>query len=99
MKIPLDVLSSILNFAGGVILTWDALSVRKIQVEAGSRHLQEGLAEAGLGDLLTFKGRSVRDETTFQLWASRRSRLWALIGLLVMTAGFLLDILAKTLKI
>ena len=65
MKISWDVISSILNFVGGVILTWDALSVRKIQVEAGARHLQEGLEkEAGLGDLLTYKGRSLSQETT-----------------------------------
>jgi hypothetical protein len=98
MKIPLDVLGSILNFVGGVILIWDALSVRKVLAEAGARQLQEGLEKVGLGDLLTFKGQPLSDATTFQLWSSKRSRHWAWIGLLVMTGGFLLDILAKALK-
>ena len=99
MKIPLDILGSVLNFVGGVILTWDALSVRKVLAEAGARQIQEGLQKAGLGELLTFKGQPLSDATTFQLWSSRRSRLWARVGLVVMTIGFLVDILVKVLKL
>jgi hypothetical protein len=65
MRISLDLISSVLNFAGGAFLTWDALRIeKKFQAETGIRSLQEGLAEIGAADVLTHRGKTLREGQT-----------------------------------
>ncbi len=96
MTISLDLVSSFVNFAGGACLTWDALYIKqRIQAETGIRRLQEGLAEMGEGDLLTYRGKTLSEGKTFQLWLSSRPLRLTKIGFVLMTLGFLLDFFAK----
>jgi len=96
MRIPLDLVSSIMNFLGGAFLTWDALYIKqRIQAETGIRRLQEGLEELGAGDLLTYHGKPLKEGETLQFWLASRPLRWTKIGFVLMTLGFLLDCLAK----
>lgn len=96
MSGSLEVISSIMNFAGGAFLTWDALYIKqKIQAKTGIQRLQEGLAEMGAGDLLTHRGKPLKEGQTFQLWLSSRPLRWTKIGFALMTLGFLLDLVTK----
>jgi hypothetical protein len=96
MRIPLDLVGSILNFIGGAFLTWDALTVRKkIKGESGIRDLQEALEKKGAGDLLTHDGHPLGNEQTFQVWLSLPSLVRTKIGFLLITVGFLLDLITK----
>jgi len=94
--IPLDLVGSVLNFAGGAVLTLDALRVRaRIRAEDGAQQLQELLEKSGAGQLLTDKaGRPLNSPARLKLWLSASSLRWAWLGFALMTLGFLAEFLA-----
>ncbi len=78
----------------GTVLSWDALTVKKVKAEIGARHLREIFQEVGLLDRLTDnKGTPLKDEEEVQLWHARRSLPWTRTGFILMTLGFFLEIL------
>lgn len=92
----LEIWSSILNFLGGAILSWDAFRVRRrVREESGARRFQEIMRQVGGGEVLkTKEGDPVNTEKALKLWLSERSLKYAVIGFALMTAGFLLHLLA-----
>lgn len=97
MSIPLDLVGSILSFAGGVVLTVDAFLVRyNIRVEEGALEILEGLEEKQASRVLTDeKGVPLNSEARLRLWLSRASLRRAQVGFVLMTAGFLLDLFSR----
>jgi len=97
MPPDLALYGKIASFAGGLMLSWDALTVqRRIKIEAGAHKLQDILNNAGLGDQLKDRrGQSLKSEERLQLWLARRSLPWTQLGFILMTLGFLLDLVSS----
>ena len=95
MNSALDFWGSALSFAGGVVLTWETLSVkRQIKEESGARQLLEALAKIGAPDALKdANGRPISQERALQLWFAQRSLRWGWVGFVLMTVGFLLEMI------
>ena len=92
MEIPLDLLGSVLNFAGGVVLTWDAFLKRHdVLVEEGAEALFKLLRGDETGPLLTDKDGIPLDDLRVKLRLARRSQQMAWIGFTLVTAGFLAE--------
>lgn len=96
MKSLLELLAKMVGFAGGLILTLDALSIRrKIRIEAGARLLIGTFEKSGKGDLLKDSaGQPLSDPRVFQVWLARRPLIFAIVGFALVTLGFVLDLLA-----
>jgi hypothetical protein len=96
LKLALELLGSLLTFAGGAILTWDALMVRRrILSERGIQDIQDRLEKAGAGDILTYKGRPLSEQINLQLLLAEKTLIRTRVGLGLVTAGFLFDFLGK----
>ena len=97
MSIPLDLVASILSFAGGVVLTVDALLVqREIRVEHGAKQLLEALGKRQAGNVITNEGGEPLDnEKRLRLWLALRSLRRTQAGFALMTIGFLLDLFVR----
>src|SRR5271154_337476 len=99
----LEIWSSILTFAGGTLLTVDALRVgQRIRTERGAQRLQKALKErkrrAAADQSFTLKdedGNPLKTETELSLWLAKTTLHWAWEGYLLITAGFVLDFLSK----
>jgi len=88
-----EILGSILNFAGGAVLTYEALIVKdKIYSEENVREIQESFRARGLENQVTYKGRPV---SKLQEIMAEASLYRAKLGAILMTVGFLLDIAGK----
>jgi hypothetical protein len=95
----LELWGTVLSFVGGAVLSWDVLTVKKVKTGIGARHLQKIFQEIELGDQLTDdKGQPLRDEESLELWHAKRSLTWMRAGFLLMTLGFLLQILSLLVK-
>ncbi|HYU31940.1 MAG TPA: hypothetical protein VEW48_07240 [Thermoanaerobaculia bacterium] len=97
MSIPLDLVGSLLSFAGGVVLTVDAFLVRyNIRVEQGALQLREALERRQAGDVITSEaGDPLGSEKRLRLWLALRSLRRTQAGFALMTAGFLLDLFVR----
>lgn len=93
----LELGSSILTFAGGLLLTLEALFVRqRTHEESGARRLLAAMGRIGAPDLLKDRrGRPLSEERALQLWFAERSFRWAWLGFSLMSVGFLLEIAAR----
>lgn len=87
----LELGGKVLSFAGGALLTFDMLRVRQgIEAESGGK----ALLKAGAGKALRARdGTAVQNEAALRLLLSRSSTTRAWIGFLLMTCGFLLEII------
>lgn len=95
----LELWGAVLSFAGGAALSWEALTVKKVKAGIGARHLQRIFQEIGLQDQLTDdKGKPLGGEEELQLWHTRRSLGWTRAGFILMTLGFLLQVLSFCIK-
>jgi hypothetical protein len=95
-KTSCDIAGAIFMFAGGALLTWDALTTRKrTKRDRGAEVLNEILE--GDNPLKDLSGRPLEDHRNLDRWLSRGplKRTW--IGFLLTTLGFLLDLVAKLL--
>lgn len=97
MSIPLDLVASILSFAGGVVLTVDALLVqREIRVEHGAQQLLEALDKRQASNALTNEaGEPLDNVKRLRLWLALRSLRRTQAGFALMTIGFLLDLVVR----
>jgi hypothetical protein len=93
----LGLLGSILTFSGGGILSLDALRApRRIREMSGANQFLRILKAFGRGQSLNDKeGNTLDSSDALALWFAARSRWWARAGFLLMTAGFLCDILER----
>jgi hypothetical protein len=92
----LDVLGGVLMFVGGLVLTVDALTVRRrARRDRGATILNEILQ--GDNPVKDLEGRSLQDRTNLELWLSRAPLRRTWIGFLLTTLGFLLDLAGKLL--
>jgi hypothetical protein len=81
-----------LNFAGGVILTFDALTIRaRTRASGGAKRLRDILQKRGRADVLTGGGKTLDSDTAIELWLAVRSLEWTRVGFALMTAGFLVE--------
>jgi len=95
----LEFWGAVLNFLGGAILSWDILTTKRIKTRIGAQHLQKIFQQVGLGDKLTDdEGKPLTDEDQLLLWHASRSLGWARAGFIMMTLGFLLEILSLWIK-
>ena len=94
---PLGILGSTLSFAGGAVLTLDALTIRKrIRAASGTAKLQQVLAKMGRPDVLKDPlGKPLDSKVSIDLWLAARSLEWTRAGLAMMTLGFLLDLASR----
>lgn len=94
MAISLELFGKILSFLGGILLTLEALTVKKqIQVRAGAHAFQRDLESAGLGDrLVDSKGRPLRDEQILEIQLTKPFVILTRVGIALVTTGFLLEI-------
>lgn len=93
----LELASSVLSFAGGVVLTAESLWVRRrAREESGAGLLLAALGRAGAsGVLKDSRGRPLSQERALHLWFAERSYRWAWVGFALMAAGFLLELLDR----
>ncbi len=84
--IRLDALASFLSFLGGCVLTADALRARiRARIKVGEsfwKSLPRNQGKPDAGD--------------YDYWAANLSFWFALLGLALISAGFLIDFLIKT---
>lgn len=93
----LELWGSILNFAGGALLSYDPLyAKRRVFAESGARLFLRAARKLKVKNLKTADGLPVDSEENLQIAAAERSETLARYGFLVMTLGFLLDLLGKS---
>jgi len=92
----LEVLGSFLNFAGGAVLSLDAIRIRRrMREEAGASLLLKAIQQQGDKAVLSDEaGRPLSTEAAWQRWFAERSFRLAVLGFGLMTAGFFLEMLA-----
>ncbi len=97
MAQKLEIAASFLTFAGSAVLLIDILCIRhRISAESGARKLLRILSERGVGEVLTDKkGNPLSSEKALQLWFAGPTLLWGRVGLLLLTLGFIFDLVAK----
>jgi hypothetical protein len=93
----LEIWSSLLTFAGGTLLTLDALLAgKRISTEKGALRLQQGLKKKKSDFTLRDENdKPLRTETALSLWLAREALHWSWAGYLLLTVGFVLDFLSK----
>lgn len=92
----LEIWGSILNFAGGALLSYDPLyAKRRVLAESGAKLFLGVAMRLKLKNLKTASGEPLDSEERLQTASAERSEKLARYGFVVMTAGFLLDLLAK----
>lgn len=92
-----ELLSSILTFAGAALLAGDALFVeRRIRAESGARRYQQALKSKNAANVLKDeKGNPLHSETALSLWLARETLHWNWCGFVLMAIGFVLDFVSK----
>jgi hypothetical protein len=101
MPVSLELYSAVLSFLGGGLLSIDALRARqRIRAESGAKTFLKIMeahdAKTQIKDDET--GAQLDSETALQLWLARQSTRWAWLGFVLMTAGFVLQIMAALTK-
>lgn len=89
---------SVLNFAGGAFLVYDSLRARKKTLaHFGRRKLAESNAKSSGGSPLyeTPDGKPLATELDWELWHTELALKWTWVGFLLISAGFLLDIIGR----
>ena len=91
-----EISASILGFAGAALLSVDAIyGSRRVLQEEGKNAAREG-AEKHKGTLVDpHKSQPVQGESGVKIWFAKRSQKWNRLGFLLMTAGFLVDLMGK----
>jgi hypothetical protein len=91
----LEIAASVLGFLGGSVLSLDALcAVRRVRQEMGKDATQQAVQAAG-GTYVDEHGNRLTSSFSLRRWFAGRSVLSARIGFGLMTAGFLVDLIAK----
>ena len=96
MKECLEISGSVANFAGGLVLLYDALRIRKsIREKSGASTFLRAMKQTGGENLVRDeKGRSLTSEEAVEIWLSSRSLKRAWIGFGLMVVGFACEILS-----
>jgi hypothetical protein len=100
MPMSLELYSAVLSFLGGGLLSFDALRARqRIRTESGAKTFLNILKALNENNLITDdSGKQLSSETALELWLARQSTKWAWLGFVLMTAGFVLQILVALSK-
>lgn len=94
----LGMFASLLTLLGGLALSVEALLVRrKIQTEAGAQRLFQIMEAHKAGEALVDPkgGKPLNTEKALRLWFAEHSLRWSWLGFVLLTSGFLLDLIAK----
>lgn len=96
----IEIFSSALAFAGGVFLTIESLCVRsRIRAQSGLDRLRDILDKTNAGKVLTDKhGKSLDSKGALQLWFAERTVRYSWVGFILVTLGFVLDLIAKLIR-
>ena len=95
MKETLEFWGVVLNFAGGVVLSVDAVFARKHkEQEEGTGPVAEDVEKSGV-PVRDAKGKRLTAERLRDAIAAR-SQLLGRVGFIVMSTGFLFDIVSKS---
>lgn len=97
---------AVLNFAGGVFLTWDALRIRRktlahfgarqiAEEEAEEKAKKEGKERTSGPRYVTADGQILETELDWELWLASTTLKWTWLGFLLIASGFLLDIWSR----
>jgi hypothetical protein len=87
---------TVLNFAGGALLSYDPIYARKrVVADSGAKFFLGVAQRLKLKNLKTESGEALNDSNIKKATAERSEKL-ARYGFLVMTAGFLFDLLGKS---
>jgi hypothetical protein len=97
LEIRLDAIASCLNFAGGVTLAVDALSVQsRTRQEHGANRFISAAQEVGDTDLLKdHVGKPINSNRSIQNWFNRGTFRLAVSGFVLLVLGFGLDLFCK----
>lgn len=91
----LELFSAILSFLGGGFLSIDALrSRRRVRAESGATELLKILNQEAAANLTDEDGKPLNSEAALRLWLTKQTSRWAWLGFALMTAGFVLQIVA-----
>lgn len=90
-------LGSVITFCGGALLSIDSVLVaRHLRTQKGGEALLRGLERHGVrGILVDDKGSPLVTPTQLQLWLLRGPQNRAIFGFLLVTSGFLLEIMSR----
>jgi hypothetical protein len=93
----LEILVSIINFFGAAILCADALRIkRSVKEKAGAEKLVQYLRSAGKSDLISDeKGKPLDSQHALDEWLAGRTLRLGWVGFMLITLGFLIDLIAK----
>ena len=97
LEIRLDAVSSCLNFAGGAVLSLDALMVRsRTKQKHGAAKFVSAAREAAEKELLrNSAGHPINSTRSIQDWFDEETFRLALIGFVLLLFGFGLDLFCK----
>jgi hypothetical protein len=94
----LGISGTLLNFAGGVFLVYDALRLpRKTLVAYGARSAAEEDARRTSKPprYIDDKGQPLETLLDWELWLARQTQKWTWVGFVLIAAGFFLDLLSR----
>jgi len=96
----LEISSSLVAFVGGALLTRESLRVRgRIRAESGLERLRQILEAERAGGVLTDKdGKSLDSKEALQLWFAERTVRYSWVGFILVSLGFILDLIAKLIR-
>jgi len=96
----IEIASSLVAFAGAAFLTYESLVVRRrIRAQSGLERLRDILNKEGAGKVLTGKhGESLDSTEALQLWFAERTVRYSWVGFILVSLGFVLDLVAKLIR-
>ena len=91
-----DLIVSVLNFAGAACLCVDALRVRKgIRERHGAERFRQILEKQGVASILTDeKGKPLNSDQALSLWFAERILRLSWIGFSLLAGGFFIDLVS-----
>jgi len=91
-----EISAAVLGFAGAALLSVDAIyGAQRVLQEEGKNAAREGAEEHEATFVDHHGGQPIQGETGVRVWFAERSQRWNRIGFLLMTAGFLCDLVGK----
>ena len=91
-----EISASVLGFAGGALLSFDAIYGRqRLLQEEGKNAAREGAEEHRATFVDPHRSKPIAGESGVRIWFAERSQRWNRMGFLLLTAGFLIDLIGK----
>jgi len=91
-----EVSAAVLGFAGAALLSIDAIYGEQRALQEEGKNAAREAAEDHQATLVDPHGNQpIEGESGVKVWFAKRSQKWNRMGFLLMTAGFLVDLVGK----